>query len=148
MIQELHLLLGGPAGGALDLQRHELGDAIHLAVTNQIGAANAQPSVQRPALADHHITRAQAGGDGAQIPACDLGRLPGPAGADLLNVVTAKCYQRVAGCASGQMALVVDGNVVMRASVMTPEFAGSLQIAGNYTQEQAEALAVALNHAT
>ena len=78
----------------------------------------------------------------------NVGIRPGPAGADLLNVVTAKCYQRVAGCASGQMALVVDGNVVMRASVMAPEFAGSLQIAGNYTQEQAEALAVALNHAT
>ena len=84
MIQELHLLRRWPAGGTLHLQRHELGDAIHLAVADQVGRSDAQTSVQRPALADHHVTRPERLRHSAQIPACDLGRLPGPAGADVV----------------------------------------------------------------
>lgn len=75
-----------------------------------------------------------------------VGIRPGADGETPLNVVADKCYQKVAGCASGQMALVIDGIVVMSASVMTPQFTGSLQIAGAYDEQQAKAVALALNH--
>jgi hypothetical protein len=59
VIYELGLLRGRPAGGGLHLQRYELGHAINHPVTDQIRAANAQARMKRPALADHHVTRAE-----------------------------------------------------------------------------------------
>jgi hypothetical protein len=78
------LLLGGAASGRFYLQRHELRQSIHLPVTDQVTAADAETSVQRPALADHHITRPERSGDGAQVPWRDLGGLTRPAGADVV----------------------------------------------------------------
>jgi len=69
----------------------------------------------------------------------------GADGLDLFNVVAAQCFTTSAACPTGQMALVVDGRLVMKATVMSAEFATSLQISGAYDQTQAEALAEVMN---
>ena len=80
VIYELGLLRRWPAGGTLHLQRHELSHAINHPVTDQIGAADAQSSVQRPALAHDNVTRLHS----HHPAALDLDGLPSPAGADVV----------------------------------------------------------------
>jgi hypothetical protein len=84
VLKELHLLRRWPAGGGFYLQRHELRYAIHLAVTDQIARSDAQASVQRAALADHYIARAERSGDRLAVSWRDLGGLTGPTGADVV----------------------------------------------------------------
>lgn len=71
----------------------------------------------------------------------------GAAGLDLLNVVAAQCFRQAAACPTGQLAVVIDGYVVMKATVMSAEFGPSLQIAGDYDEQQARAIAELLNAA-
>jgi preprotein translocase subunit SecD len=78
----------------------------------------------------------------------DVSIRAGKQGADLVNIVAAQCYRKASACASGEMALVVDGMLLVKATVSTPTFQGSLQIGGGLNETQAKALAEALNHST
>jgi hypothetical protein len=80
VLKELGLLRRWPAGGGFHLERHELGHAIYLAVTDQIGAADAQASMKRAGLANNYI----AGLHNHHPAALDLRGLPGPTRADVV----------------------------------------------------------------
>ena len=75
----------------------------------------------------------------------NVGVREGADGLDLLNVVAAQCFRTASACPTGQMALVIDGYVVMKAAVMSAEFGSTLQIVGDYDERQARAIAELLN---
>jgi len=75
----------------------------------------------------------------------NVGVREGADGLDLLQVVAAQCFRRSSACPTGQLALVIDGHLVMKATVMSEEFGTTLQIAGDYDQDQATAIAELLN---
>ncbi|MEQ1701806.1 MAG: hypothetical protein ABMA25_16985 [Ilumatobacteraceae bacterium] len=70
---------------------------------------------------------------------------PGPTGQDLWNDVAAQCFDKAATCPSGQLSIVVDGLAISVASVEIPEFQGSIQISGTFTEAQARAIAGLIN---
>ena len=84
VVQEPGLLGGGAASFGFDLKRHELGQAVHAAVTDQVAGSDAQAGVQGPGVADHHVTRAEGVGDGAEVAGGDARGLACPAGADVV----------------------------------------------------------------
>jgi hypothetical protein len=66
-------------------------------------------------------------------------------GIALFNDVAAICSQRGEGCLVGQLALLVDGEVVMAPAISEPSFErDEIQVAGDFSRDEAEALIDAL----
>ena len=61
------------------------------------------------------------------------------------NVLAGRCYNRDATCPTGQIAIVLDGEVLSAPVVQTDEFGDSVSIAGNFTEVAATRLAKALD---
>jgi preprotein translocase subunit SecD len=68
------------------------------------------------------------------------------AGIEAFNKVTARCYAKDTSCPSGQLAIVVDGQLLSAPSIQTPTFSGDqIQISGGFTEESARAAALAMS---
>ena len=66
----------------------------------------------------------------------------GVEGEDVWNALTTKCFNREATCPTGQVAIVLDGNVISAPVVQEPVFTGgTVQISGDFTEEEARDLA-------
>ena len=72
----------------------------------------------------------------------NVGLQDGPAGADLWNALTTKCFNRDAVCPTGQIAIVLDGRVISAPVVQEAIFSGgTVQISGDFTEGEARDLA-------
>ena len=72
----------------------------------------------------------------------NVGLQDGPAGADLWNALTTKCFNRDAVCPTGQIAIVLDGKVISAPVVQVAVFSGgTVQISGDFTEGEARDLA-------
>jgi preprotein translocase subunit SecD len=72
----------------------------------------------------------------------NAGLQDGPAGADLWNALTTKCFNRDAVCPTGQIAIVLDGKVISAPVVQEAIFSGgTVQISGDFTEGEARDLA-------
>jgi preprotein translocase subunit SecD len=66
----------------------------------------------------------------------------GAEGEDLWNALTTLCYNRDELCPTGQVAIVLDGEVISAPVVQEPVFTGGqVQITGNFTETEARDLA-------
>ena len=66
----------------------------------------------------------------------------GAEGEDAWNALTTKCYNRDQSCPTGQVAIVLDGEVISAPVVQEPVFTGgSVQISGDFVEEDARDLA-------
>ena len=66
-------------------------------------------------------------------------------GIEAFNTAAAACYDRLAACPLGQLALVVDGEVVFAPAVQEPSFdRDAISVSGDYDEDQARALATTL----
>jgi preprotein translocase subunit SecD len=66
----------------------------------------------------------------------------GASGEDLWNALTTKCYSREMSCPTGQVAIVLDGEVISAPVVQEAVFTGgSVQISGDFTEADARDLA-------
>ena len=72
----------------------------------------------------------------------NVGLQDGPAGADLWNALTTKCFNRDAVCPTGQIAIVLDGKVISAPVVQEAVFSGgTVQISGDFPEGEARDLA-------
>ncbi|MGA1362046.1 MAG: protein translocase subunit SecD [Ilumatobacteraceae bacterium] len=65
----------------------------------------------------------------------------GSDGEDQWNSLAQKCYSGDATCPTKQIAIVLDGKVISAPVVQTPQFNGSVQISGDFTEAEAADLA-------
>ena len=66
----------------------------------------------------------------------------GASGEDQWNAVAAQCFNKAETCPSQQLAIVLDGEVISAPAVQEPTFTGgSVQISGDFTEEEARQLA-------
>jgi preprotein translocase subunit SecD len=70
---------------------------------------------------------------------------PGAEGADIWNALAAKCFNRDTDCPTGQLAIELNGELLTVATVQTPVFEGTVQIAGSFTEADARAVARQIN---
>lgn len=70
-----------------------------------------------------------------------VGLRPGAAGQDQWNAIAAQCYSRTPTCPTGQLAIQLDTEIVSAPTVQTPQFAGEVQITGNFSEREANELA-------
>ncbi len=69
----------------------------------------------------------------------------GAAGEDQWNALATQCFNRAETCPTGQIAIVLDGSVISAPVVQEAVFTGgSVQITGDFTQQEAEDLAKVL----
>jgi preprotein translocase subunit SecD len=68
-------------------------------------------------------------------------------GGAAFNSAAEVCFAHDGLCPTGQLALVLDGQVLAAPSVATPEFAGEIQIAGAFDEPGATTIAAAINAA-
>lgn len=69
----------------------------------------------------------------------------GAAGEDQWNALTTQCFNRAEVCPTGQIAIALDGTVISAPVVQEAVFTGgSVQITGDFTQQEAEDLAKVL----
>lgn len=66
-------------------------------------------------------------------------------GEDIWNNLAEQCFDRVATCPTGQLAIELDGVIQTAPTVNVREFEGSLQISGEFTESEARVLARAIN---
>jgi preprotein translocase subunit SecD len=67
------------------------------------------------------------------------------AGIDAFNDIAARCYRRDATCPLGQVALVVDDEVVFAPTIQEPSFErGQIVVSGDFAEDEARDLARAL----
>lgn len=66
-------------------------------------------------------------------------------GQDAWNAIAAQCFQRADTCPTGQISIVVGGVAISVASVQAPEFQGTVQISGTFTETEAVELANLIN---
>lgn len=72
----------------------------------------------------------------------------GADGIDGFNAVAAHCYAKDVPCPTGQLAVVVNGRVIMAPTIQSTSFeADQIQISANFTEESATALAADINAA-
>ncbi len=72
----------------------------------------------------------------------------GTAGIDRFNAAAAMCFAQSAQCPTGQLAMVVDGEVISAPNINEPSFErDQIQISGDYTEQSATELANRLNAA-
>jgi preprotein translocase subunit SecD len=69
-------------------------------------------------------------------------------GREVFNRVAADCFARRAVCPEGQLALVLEGAVILAVTVGVPEFDEELTLSGSFTEDEANALAQALEYAS
>ncbi len=69
----------------------------------------------------------------------------GAKGSDIWNNLASQCYNKEATCPTGQLAIELDGTLQSVATVQTPDFNGSVQISGSFTQSEAKNLARVIN---
>ncbi|MFM8867933.1 MAG: preprotein translocase subunit SecD, partial [Ilumatobacteraceae bacterium] len=66
----------------------------------------------------------------------------GAAGEDVWNALTTKCFNREPTCPTGQIAIVLDGEVISAPVVQEAVFTGgTVQISGDFTEDEARDLA-------
>ena len=71
-----------------------------------------------------------------------VGLLDGAAGEDMWNALSTRCFNKDATCPTGQIAIVLDGEVISAPVVQQAVFTGgNVQISGNFTEEEARDLA-------
>jgi hypothetical protein len=70
---------------------------------------------------------------------------PGPNGEDVWNTLASECFNATATCPTRQLAIELDGEVISAPTVQQPEFTGLVQIAGSFSEAEAEDLADVLN---
>jgi preprotein translocase subunit SecD len=70
---------------------------------------------------------------------------PGPTGEGVWNTLATDCYNATATCPTRQLAIELDGLVISAPTVQTPEFFGTVQITGTFTEAEAGALADVVN---
>ena len=68
-----------------------------------------------------------------------------PDGVEALTSVALRCFEGDISCPSHQLAIVIDGLIQSAPTVQTPEFPGTMQISGGFTEDEARALARRLN---
>lgn len=70
---------------------------------------------------------------------------PGAEGLAPFNQLTPACFDRTAACPTGQLAIVLDGEVMSAPTIQQPTFdEQGVSIVGDFSQSEAEALAVVL----
>lgn len=92
-----------------------------------------------------HDAAPQHSDPGSASPAVVVSLRPGADGEALWNELATHCFNRDEICPTQQIAIEYGGWVYTAPSVQTPEFAGSLQIAGSFSDLEAKILAAALN---
>ena len=70
---------------------------------------------------------------------------PGPSGEGVWNSLASDCFNAATTCPTRQLAIELDGLVITAPTVEQPEFSGTVQLAGTFTQAEADALADVLN---
>lgn len=65
----------------------------------------------------------------------------GADGEDLWNALAKKCFDGGTECPTKQVAIILDGQVISAPVVQTPDFNGSVQITGDFTEKEARDLA-------
>lgn len=71
-----------------------------------------------------------------------VGLLDGAAGEDIWNALSTRCFNKDATCPTGQIAIVLDGEVISAPVVQQAIFTGgTVQISGNFTESEARDLA-------
>lgn len=66
----------------------------------------------------------------------------GAGGEDLWNLIASQCYSASATCPTGQLAIVLDGEVISAPVVEEPSFSGGdVQISGSFSEREARDLA-------
>ena len=71
-----------------------------------------------------------------------VGLLDGAAGEDMWNALSTRCFNKDATCPTGQIAIVLDGEVISAPVVQQAVFTGgNVQISGNFTEAEARDLA-------
>jgi hypothetical protein len=94
----------------------------------------------REIVDDAEASLATAGGGGWQV-----GLALTEAGLDAFNDIAARCYQRDATCPLGQVALVVDDEVVFAPTIQEPSFErDQIVVSGDFTEVEARNLARSL----
>ena len=73
-----------------------------------------------------------------------VGLRDGASGEDKWNLLAAQCFQKAATCPTGQIAIVLDGEVISAPVVQTANFSGSVQISGDFKEAEAKDLAKVL----
>jgi hypothetical protein len=92
-----------------------------------------------------HDASAQHSDPASASPAVVVGLQPGADGEARWNELAAHCYQRDEVCPTQQIAIEYGGWIYSAPTVQTPEFSGSVQISGGFSDLEARALAAALN---
>src|SRR3954471_18854395 len=69
----------------------------------------------------------------------------GANGEGVWNTLAAECYNATATCPTRQLAIELDGEVISAPTVQQPEFTGSVQISGAFSEKEARNLARVLN---
>jgi preprotein translocase subunit SecD len=71
-----------------------------------------------------------------------VGLLKGSAGEDVWNALSTRCFNKDATCPTGQIAIVLDGEVISAPVVQQAKFTGgNVQISGSFTEAEARDLA-------
>ena len=71
-----------------------------------------------------------------------VGLLKGTAGEDIWNALSTRCFNKDATCPTGQIAIVLDGEVISAPVVQQAVFTGgNVQISGSFTEAEARDLA-------
>jgi preprotein translocase subunit SecD len=71
-----------------------------------------------------------------------VGLLDGAAGEDMWNALSTRCFNKDATCPTGQIAIVLDGEVISAPVVQQAVFTGgNVQISGSFTEAEARDLA-------
>lgn len=68
-----------------------------------------------------------------------------PDGQAAFDAMAQQCFDGTEHCPSHQIAIVVDGVIQSAPTVQTPNFPGTMQIAGAFTEDEVRALAKTLN---
>lgn len=72
----------------------------------------------------------------------------GPDGIDRFNAAATECFAKTATCPTGQLAIVIDGEVISAPSINEARFErDQIQISGNFDEASATALAARINAA-
>lgn len=72
---------------------------------------------------------------------------PGSDGIDQFNKVAAECYSKAQTCPTGQLAIVLDGNVISAPAIQVASFQrDQIQISGSFNERTAKDLATALKY--
>jgi len=95
-----------------------------------------------PATADGQVFKNDAA---AQISnggwAVTVGLKDGAEGEGTWNALANECFTKSQNCPTGQIAIVLDGEVISAPVVQTNNFSGSVQITGNFSEREARDLA-------